>query len=251
MAHLLTLLGSRFTPREISGLTIWLDAQDTSTLTFNSTTVSQWSDKSGKGNHATQGTALAQPKYVASGIGGRPALEGRHDGSNASQMAITDNASLDYTAFTHFTVFQRVSDMGAQEHISGKYSTSGNRREHRIYVDNSDRPSCIVSPDGTSVGTSTPFLSGVGTGTPYILKGGFSGGTTSVRINNGAPATATTAATVYNGTANVELFSRDGASLLEPYAGRIGEVLFFSRALSEGERLAVLSYLAGKWGVAV
>ncbi len=252
MAHLLTLLGAKFNPAALPGLSIWLDAQDYGSLTFNSTTISGWADRSGKGNHAAQATAIAQPLYVASGINGKPALEGRHDGSNASQLSIADNASLDYASYSHFAVIQRKTDLNSSEHIGGKYTTTSNLREHRGYIESTDYATEVASPDGTSGGLSFVSVSTtLSLNTPYILSGRFEPGLTSARVNNGSPTTQSLPASIYNGSAGYELFSRNGGSRVEPFAGRIGEYLFFTRALNESERQAVLSYLSGKWGIAL
>jgi len=42
---------------------LWLDADDAGTITSSGGTVSQWDDKSGNGNHATQDSTSAQPAY--------------------------------------------------------------------------------------------------------------------------------------------------------------------------------------------
>ena len=47
--------------KDVDGLTLWLDAADSSSITHSSNAVSQWSDKSGNGNHATQSTSANQP----------------------------------------------------------------------------------------------------------------------------------------------------------------------------------------------
>ena len=51
------------TPSDFPDLKLWLDAADTSTnnISHNSNSVSQWSDKSGNGNHATQSSSANQP----------------------------------------------------------------------------------------------------------------------------------------------------------------------------------------------
>ena len=41
-----------------SDLLLWLDADDNTTITHSSNAVSQWNDKSGNGNHATQSLSL-------------------------------------------------------------------------------------------------------------------------------------------------------------------------------------------------
>jgi hypothetical protein len=42
-----------FEPSQINGLKLWLDATDSSTLSASSNTVTQWSDRSGNGQHLT------------------------------------------------------------------------------------------------------------------------------------------------------------------------------------------------------
>ena len=54
-----------WTPANLSGLVVWLDAADASTITLDVSKVSQWSDKSGNGNHAVQSTASSRPSYGA------------------------------------------------------------------------------------------------------------------------------------------------------------------------------------------
>ena len=65
--------GYLWTPSQIS-TDLWLDASDSSTITLNGSTVSQWSDKSGNGRHYTQPTAASQPGYSTGALNGRPIL---------------------------------------------------------------------------------------------------------------------------------------------------------------------------------
>ncbi len=64
-----------FSPTDISGLELWLDAADSSTITTTSVgRVSQWSDKSGKDKHATQATDNIRPLFVPSVTNGLPGV---------------------------------------------------------------------------------------------------------------------------------------------------------------------------------
>jgi len=59
-------IGPRWTPLQFgSSLILWLDGKDTGTIAATSGRVTQWDDKSGKGNHATQTTASVRPSYTA------------------------------------------------------------------------------------------------------------------------------------------------------------------------------------------
>ncbi|MFM6254192.1 MAG: hypothetical protein ACKPEQ_34470, partial [Dolichospermum sp.] len=70
----LVVLGKKLlTPAQIS-TDLWLDAADSSTITLNGSTVSQWNDKSGNGRNAIQATATNQPAYTANGLNGKPVL---------------------------------------------------------------------------------------------------------------------------------------------------------------------------------
>ena len=53
---------TQFSPRQIPGCALWLDAADSSTIT-GTTTVTAWTDKSGNGNHAAFDTN--KPSYTA------------------------------------------------------------------------------------------------------------------------------------------------------------------------------------------
>jgi hypothetical protein len=76
--------GAEFTPAEIPGLALWLDASDATTLfqdaaattpaTATSDPVGYWGDKSGNARHAVQATAGNRPAISGTTQGGRKAL---------------------------------------------------------------------------------------------------------------------------------------------------------------------------------
>ena len=244
MGHMLSILGTRPNPARIPGLALWLYATDTASLSFNGTTISQWADRSGKNNHAIQATALRQPKYTADAINGKPALEGRHDGS---LLVVADSASLDYMHWTAFAVCKRVTDMGSPEHIAGKYDPTGNNREHRLYITGSDVARAAQGTDGTAV-TLVDASTGItpAVGAPFILQADFSASTLAARYNSGVAGTASITS-AYNGTSGYVFFTH--GSVGDPFAGCIGEYLFYNRALNSSERAQIYAYLSQKWGI--
>ena len=50
---ILPSFSSTFTPKSISGMSLWLDAADQQSITLSGSNVSQWNDKSGNGSNAT------------------------------------------------------------------------------------------------------------------------------------------------------------------------------------------------------
>lgn len=74
----MVVLGGRklWTPAALGSLlALWLDVDDSSTITLNGSTVSEWRDKSGNGRHVSQSTAANQPTYSATGMVGKPTLD--------------------------------------------------------------------------------------------------------------------------------------------------------------------------------
>lgn len=75
---------NNFTPRSITGLALWLDASDASTLfqnsdgtvpaTATSDPVGYWGDKSGNARHAVQSSTSIRPAISATAQGGKRAL---------------------------------------------------------------------------------------------------------------------------------------------------------------------------------
>jgi hypothetical protein len=65
-----------WTPIELgAALSLWLDADDASTITLNGSTVSQWSDKRNNGISLSQSTAANQPAYGTRTLNGKNVVE--------------------------------------------------------------------------------------------------------------------------------------------------------------------------------
>lgn len=65
-------------------LVAWYDSNDLATITKSSNLVSEWKDKSGNNNHATQSTGGIQPTYSINGFNNKPCMifDGAGDGFN-------------------------------------------------------------------------------------------------------------------------------------------------------------------------
>jgi hypothetical protein len=101
----------KFTPRLWrpdqlgSTLALWLDAEDTASITLNGSNVSQWSDKSGRNTHAVQAAASSQPSYSASSFFGKPGLT--FDGTDDT-LIITTSLMQNNTTHGVYWVMERV-----------------------------------------------------------------------------------------------------------------------------------------------
>ena len=78
-----------FDPRSISGLALWLDAADSTTITLNGSTVSEWRDKSHGSRHFAQSVSVSQPVYTAAGQNGRNCIT--FDGSRSLSSSLASS----------------------------------------------------------------------------------------------------------------------------------------------------------------
>ena len=87
-----------FSPTSISGLQLWLDASDSSTIIQSGGNVSQWNDKSGNSYNASQSTGANQPAYITAGQNGLNLLRFTTTGQSLTINSALTSSSV-YTAF--------------------------------------------------------------------------------------------------------------------------------------------------------
>ena len=90
-----TLTNYVFSPKIISGLALWLDAADQSTIVRTNTSVTQWNDKSGNNRYAYASAAINNPTYTGNSIYFPPFQSGVTDAQLIFNNYINDNASID------------------------------------------------------------------------------------------------------------------------------------------------------------
>jgi hypothetical protein len=211
-----------------SGLHLWLDASDASTL-FDATSggsavavdgaVARWEDKSGNARHATQTTSSQRPLLKLNSSGQRVV---RFDGlvtflRTSSTFSDSSNFSLFFT-----------STVGVGRGIDG----SGNGWSVSV-------PGGIVAASQYVASPASPQTRGI---TSLVWRNGQSLGALSGGVMS------------YTQTGNSNLRSsseawnigrQGGASGFEAVDAR--ELVIYDRALSDAEVLSVVNYLATKW----
>lgn len=235
-----------WTPSRLSGLALWLDAADASTITLNGSTVSQWNDKSGNNRNVTQATAANQPTYNSAQFNGKPTL--RFDGSND----ILSNPSVGaagLTSVTIISVFRMLSTANTDVLMGiGPTGTIGTVRS--LF-----RASTTVGFAGWSNDVpSSSFSYDVG-GSPHIFATWNTKLNTpdNVRINrDGAtPTVHTTNSGNLNTTLNGFSVGSLQGSLVDNYYTNmdVGEVVVLYSAVNDTDRQLIEGYLAWKWGL--
>lgn len=224
-----------FNPRSIVGLSVWLDAADSTTITLNGSTVSEWRDKSGNARNYAQATAANQPSTGT--VNGRTSVRAAA-GSTRRQLTTTGFSLSAYTAFAvvvpdfssnpaGFSTFTGIMGIGT--------GASGMMMLARVGT-----PTRWGTFASSAVSSNTQLV----TGTRYVLCMQDANDNAISFFRNGA-ADGTSTGNSAGQTTNHLFGLFDG----QEFHGDICEVLVYSSVLASSARSQVDRYLAGKWGV--
>ena len=236
-------------PIDISGCKLWLDASDSSTISFSSgTTISSWNDKSGNGYNAIPN--VGSGAYSSTGLNGLPTIAITSTGNMRSPVpagTFSQNTTL-------FIIFQKTGANNANDTIlsraPGVYPapfdmwTSSAGRTFRNIGDGTNYTG--YSPTDTLFRTTTPTI--------YYLNIASTATTTWNESINGTFATYTTSGgtgiSAYGDTASALYIGTraDGATLMN---GNISEIIMYNTTLTTAQRQQVEIYLSNKWGIAL
>ena len=251
-----------FSPFDVAGLELWLDASDPSTL-FSATSggslvaydgvVARWEDKSGNGYHATQSTENKRPlrKTGVHSLNDTLRFDGSNDGfvlsggadifKNIGSKTVFIIEKLNNTSVAFMDVFKASTTT-----TTGRFSMSYRANGGAIYsggrrldadsfqginskltqnTANFIIHECVVDYQG---GTIKQFINGDNQGQSLSFQ---TAGSTSD----------TASATVQIGgalDANANYFN-----------GEISEIVIYNNVLSDSQRVTVQDYLANKWDI--
>jgi hypothetical protein len=226
---------SVWTPNLISGLQLWLDASDSSTL-FNDTVggslvtadgsaVARWADKSGNNRHATQSTANSRPLLKTSIKNGKNIL--RFDGSNDQLTSVLSvNSPMTFVIAAYPSL------------DSGGY---------RVIFNANNNNSMSIGYDPSSrawLYTSTGFLNARTKPTNFELYVGiFNGVNSRLIINNNFDNSGSTT------SLNINSIALATNSVGRWYKNDFAEVLIYNSVLSNSDINSVKTYLNNKWAI--
>lgn len=223
-----------FQPGSISGLALWLDASDLSTITASSGAVSQWNDKSGNARHVSQGTASFQPTTGSSTLNGLNVIS--FDGSNDNLR--TSNGALQLATLTCVALIRSNTVFRSLVGVSQEATTHTNPF-WRWTIFHNETSTMAIRLNGTNVvgfssaGTDVPRILVLDTGVGDLwLNGIRSIDTTGVTLTYPNSTPFIIGSTAANDTA---------------LNGYVAEIIIYDKSLSATERTLVSNYLINKW----
>ena len=232
-----------WTPALVS-TALWLDADDSGTITLDGSAVTEWRDKSGNSRHVAQGTPANRPAYSSTGFNSKGALT--FDGSNDFLSAASGITSGTYTGrFEVFYVATREGNGGTiiTERAASNVGTSQWINISSVYYISSDG---ATAPSNHTIG-STVYNS-LASGGGIVYHGHQPGVRDVLWLNGAAQTVAAGTASNITGSAGFRVGSREG-SAGGIWNGKMCEVLVLLSAPSTDTRQKVEGYLAHKWGL--
>jgi len=224
-----------WSPLTYSGLALWLDAADATTIQFSTgANVSNWLDKSGNGRNATQATQSNQPTYVLNSI------------VFGQSIFLTTSLSASANTETVYIVTS-LNNVRSNSVILGTSAGSGGGRQFEIdYSVNAG--SCTAR----LVRMNQIYVNSASVSQPanrISLAEYTNNGTSSTIYWNGTPINTSLTPSAFTGTFTTAIGTRGVSQLDQFLYGSLYEILVYSNVLADAQRQNVEGYLAWKWGL--
>ncbi len=247
-------------PTDISGCSLWLDADDIDTL-FKDTnaatpvlvdgdSIAYWADKVG-GQDVIQATGSARPTYRINIQNGKPMIY--FDGGDDLLSQVNRPYSAPCTLFVVCRIDSHSGD------ISGIFThgnnTGGLSGPGFCYIGSTAAGACLVFLDGVGAGTSSSSNAASSMlGLPRVITGVYNQSNTSnslIYVNGNLEENFTGGGVSVSTTTNrVQIGARTGGGQSSRrMIGYVAECIRYDRVLTDVERASVENYLSEKWGI--
>ncbi|MCX6873991.1 MAG: hypothetical protein NTW21_09310 [Verrucomicrobia bacterium] len=239
-------------PPVIAGMRVWLTADNVDPydgaqvrVATGGTFIKQWNDLSGNANHATQTTEADQPRYIASGVGGKPVLRFAASSNDAGPKLKLGDLSAQ---FTKVPASDSAGSMFAVSTINGdgRYNLFDNRDNDSRWV----ADSWSESQPGVFRGGRTGFDSNKYSLWPQSGSHIFAMESSSSAYTFVIDGTqiGTTGGNYHSGAGqNWTIGDRPGNG--QQLKGDIAELILFDRVLTTDEANMMGAYLTAKYGL--
>jgi hypothetical protein len=220
-----------------SGLLLWLDASDGSTITGTSS-VTQWNDKSGNGYNAVpSSTGTGSVALTTSAVNGLSALS--YAGAGKKYLTVAPGTTA--ATLTYFVVIRMNSLTNYETFFHTEGTWAANSIGSLLYVSNGVQ---YASYNNGSIGNSSLTMQ---PGYTYVMSGVDFGSSASAYVNGYPIANLNGLNTA---THNLSTLSIGGWSgdLNRTLNGYMCELQVYSAALDNATRRGIEYYLAQKWG---
>ena len=249
------------TPPYPGGVTpeVWLDASNSSTITLNGSTVSQWTDLSPNAYVFSQGTASYQPTLASASLNSKNTISfDGNDVLNSTSAAsvfkfFTDGTKYLFCMVTKFQTqagYLLITDAASSGNVGARvtWNTDGSQN-HAIYRGVSGTNALL----NNSAAATYPANTWKNVGILADPSNATASARSSIKINNGssiANNTSTNAVSTSNPASTWLLGSYLNDGVTDRMIGSIAEIVVIKGTdATDANRTAIYTYLNTKWGV--
>lgn len=226
---------STFSPRDISGCTLWLDASDPSSVTLSGSNVTGWSNKSGTSYATTFTNNFTYATSVKNSLNAVQTAVGQS--MTLSAFPFPSNAGI--SIFHVYMPIGQSTDSAFIEFGPNVNNTDG------FYLRAGNNFNFAIRTNGTVFGIN---IGGVATSNTWQILGGINkdpnSSNTMAFYTNG-----TKRVSGQNTTTNMNTSSTLNINVRLQFPTYIGEILIYNVALNNTQRQTIEGYLAWKWGM--
>lgn len=235
-------------PQQSSNLLLWLRSDAGVVLTSGA--VSQWTDQSSQGNHATQSTAGQRPTLTTGAINNGVMPTITFDSSQQQHLTCpTDFADLTSGA-SIYCVLKPTNSSGTWDPCAFGNASNSDAVFPEIVNSQASFKAYNGSTSSSVTTTSNPISTSQYQVLETILQPGASAGTaTGQIIVNGTQEAQSTSMENLTNTSRTNNIVGAGIGPANYFNGGIAEILVYKTALSENERLALRNYFQSKFAV--
>lgn len=232
-----------WTPANIT-TALWLDSNDSSTITQSGGVVSQWDDKSGNARHLSQATPALRPTYDATGFNSLPTIQ-------ASSSLLSTNVNV--------SGFSGGASLWGVAAATMESTTPGNGRLFSFgqFGVNNDYDSALRAAFILRTGSSNAIYAyrvnpkstaNVSLNTPSIFGSVFNG-TDHIAYVDGTAASAVSSTGNFTSAPILGLFRDNAPGSGALWVGKCSEFILGDTTLSAADRERIEGYLAHKWAL--
>lgn len=240
--------GAQFIPTDISSLSLWLDASDTSTIIHTSNKVSQWNDKSSTGLNVVQSIDANRPLTNTVTLNGKNVLS--FDGVNDILLNTSNNLFASINGFGLYAVVRNTATTLARtvhKSIPGTPSNRAGFAMARLSPPTFEALFRRVDTDAASLATSTTGINSNWNMTGQIVDSSI--GVNAIRLNGVQEGTAATTIGTITSASTGDFAVGGNTNFAQYMAGQVAEVIAYSKILTANEIFLIESYLKEKWAI--
>lgn len=254
-------INSSFIPTSIPGCQLWLDASDSTSVVLSGSNVTQWNDKSGNGNNATQTTANSRPTYSQNGI----YFSKTADALAPQFLNISNRNLVRNVPYAGMFIVSRIGSQQTQNGLqrgtafSATVGTTALGRFVITLASNSTNlnPGVLgrredTEPSISALDSTTPLA--LNTTNMFMGEISYQGRTLTNFINGSQINTLTNPNFTSGNTSDTQSFSATPITINSPQTTNrmndafVYEMILYTSPLTTAQRQQIEAYLAYKWG---